>query len=249
MWYADYPQSKFHFFNDNTEWLQMDKLGHAGTAYYLSRFSYESFRWTGLDKRRSAIYGSAAGFTFLSLIEVFDGFSAQWGASPGDILANTCGTALFLGQQLMWEEQKVLLKFSWSPSKYASYRPNALGAGVHEQLLKDYNAQTYWLSVNVRSTLGEWTHAPHWLNLALGYSAEGLLGGKTNPSTDSFGRPLPDFNRSRQYFLSLDIDLTRIKTRNKALTFLLHAFGWIKIPFPALEYQKGKGIKGRALYF
>lgn len=28
MWYADYPQSKFHFYNDNSEWMQMDKVGH-----------------------------------------------------------------------------------------------------------------------------------------------------------------------------------------------------------------------------
>jgi hypothetical protein len=25
LWYAGYPQSSFHFINDNGEWLQMDK--------------------------------------------------------------------------------------------------------------------------------------------------------------------------------------------------------------------------------
>src|SRR6476620_6964690 len=29
LWYADYPRSDFHFVNDNAEWLQMDKAGHA----------------------------------------------------------------------------------------------------------------------------------------------------------------------------------------------------------------------------
>src|ERR1035437_7802121 len=28
LWYKDYPQSKFHLFNDNAEWMQMDKGGH-----------------------------------------------------------------------------------------------------------------------------------------------------------------------------------------------------------------------------
>src|SRR5690349_20178397 len=36
-WYKDYPQSSFHLFNDGDEWLQMDKAGHAGSAYYLAR--------------------------------------------------------------------------------------------------------------------------------------------------------------------------------------------------------------------
>ena len=227
----------------------MDKAGHAGTAFYLSRFSYDAFRWTGLGSRRSAWYGSLAGFGFLSLIEVFDGFSAAWGASPGDIIANTSGTALFLGQQLLWDEQKILFKFSWFPSPYAKYRPDALGANLPEQFLKDYNGQTYWLSMNLRSCLGEWTHSPSWLNLALGYSADGLLGGMSNPSTDKAGNPLPVFERRRQYLLSLDIDITRIKCRYKPVNFLLKSFGWVKIPFSALAYQEGKGFTFFPIYY
>jgi hypothetical protein len=33
-WYKDYPQSEFHWFDDNDEWLQVDKIGHATTAAY-----------------------------------------------------------------------------------------------------------------------------------------------------------------------------------------------------------------------
>ncbi|PWU03962.1 MAG: hypothetical protein C5B52_02360, partial [Bacteroidetes bacterium] len=32
-WYADYPKSSFHFFDDWDEWGKMDKLGHMWTAY------------------------------------------------------------------------------------------------------------------------------------------------------------------------------------------------------------------------
>ena len=37
LWYADYPRSKFHTINDSDEWLQMDKLGHAFSAYQLGK--------------------------------------------------------------------------------------------------------------------------------------------------------------------------------------------------------------------
>src|ERR1700742_236943 len=32
-WYKNYPRSSFHTFNDDGEWLQVDKFGHAWTAY------------------------------------------------------------------------------------------------------------------------------------------------------------------------------------------------------------------------
>jgi hypothetical protein len=42
LWYKDVPSSSFHFFNDNNEWLQMDKMGHAMTSYYIGRGGYHS---------------------------------------------------------------------------------------------------------------------------------------------------------------------------------------------------------------
>jgi len=36
LWYKKFPHSKFHMFNDNNEWLSMDKMGHATTAYNIA---------------------------------------------------------------------------------------------------------------------------------------------------------------------------------------------------------------------
>src|ERR1700716_565760 len=36
LWYKKFPKTRFHFFNDNAEWLQMDKVGHMTTAYTLA---------------------------------------------------------------------------------------------------------------------------------------------------------------------------------------------------------------------
>src|SRR3954465_6681452 len=46
-WYSDYNTGQFHFFNDNKEWLQMDKLGHAFSAYHSGRLMMDAFRWAG----------------------------------------------------------------------------------------------------------------------------------------------------------------------------------------------------------
>ena len=89
VWYKDYPQSNFHFFNDWNEWNQLDKFGHFGSAYYLSRWGTSLVRWTGYSPKKSAILGTGMGYLFQTTIEVMDGFSSKWGFSPGDVLANT----------------------------------------------------------------------------------------------------------------------------------------------------------------
>jgi hypothetical protein len=86
------------------------------------------------------------------------------------------------------------------------------------------------------------------LNVAAGYGADGMIGGYSNPPlADGFGNPLA-FERYRQFYLSLDIDLTRIKTRSPFLKAALMAFGFIKIPAPALEFNK-YGVKGHWVGF
>ena len=75
IWYRDYPQGSFRIFNDWPEWNQMDKAGHAFTAYLFSRYAYAGLRWSGL--KRPAARWTAFGVANLlqGTIEVFDGFA------------------------------------------------------------------------------------------------------------------------------------------------------------------------------
>lgn len=246
-WYKNHPQSKFHFLNDNKEWLQMDKMGHATTAYYLGKLSYNSLRWSGLAEKKSVLFGGAMGIFYLTAIEILDGFSAKWGFSSGDMIANTFGSGLFVSQQLLWKEQRLQLKWSYHQSKYAPYRPDLLGKNLSEEWVKDYNGQTYWLSANIKSFLSKEHKFPAWLNLAVGYGAEGMTGAAQN-SLRYNGTTIPPFKRYRQFYLSGDIDISRIKTRSKTLHLILNALSFIKIPFPTLELSQGKIIT-HPLYF
>lgn len=247
-WYKNYPQSNFHWFNDNDEWLQMDKIGHATTSAYFGKFGYEMYRWAGVDRKKSIWIGGSMGFVFLTVIEVLDGFSSQWGASSGDLIANTSGAALFIGQQLAWDDQRFNLKWSYHPTEYAKYNPDQLGKSGIESMLKDYNGQTYWLSGNIKSFLPKSSKVPYWLNIAIGYGGEGMTGATSNPS-EVDGVPIPDFPRYRQYFLTFDVDIPRIKTRSHVLKFFLNGLNFIKIPFPTLEYNKESGLVFHPLYF
>jgi uncharacterized protein YfiM (DUF2279 family) len=239
LWYADVPRSGFHLFNDNADWLQMDKAGHAFGAYQISRMGYQAVRWTGSDERKSVWAATGFAILYMTSFEVMDGFSAGWGFSPGDALVNVAGAALFASQQLGWEDQRITLKFGYSQSGLAQYRPNLLGANAVERILKDYNGQQYWLSVNP-SSFGSRDHSIlPWLNIALGYSGQGMLGGSANPDFNESGMALPDMARYRQVYVSLDVDLTRIQTRSGFLRTLFSVINVIKVPAPALEWSRG----------
>ncbi|MCW3085505.1 MAG: hypothetical protein JWP12_2871 [Bacteroidetes bacterium] len=248
LWYKDYPRSAFHFFNDNDEWLQMDKVGHMTTSYYIGRVGIGLMNWTGLKRKKAIWYGGMLGSLYQTTIEVLDGYSSQWGFSLGDFAANTAGSFLCVGQQLAWNEQRIVLKYSFQQSPYAKYRPNLLGSDLQENVLKDYNGQIYWLSVNLYSFMNKDSKFPKWLNIAAGYGANGMTGGSFNPPyIDENGNQIY-FDRYRQFYLSLDVDLTRIKTKSRFLKSVFYAVGFIKIPAPALEFSK-HGVKGNMLGF
>lgn len=247
-WYKNYPQSSFHFFNDNDEWMQVDKCGHAITAYYVGRVGYESYKWAGVERNKAIWFGGMLGFVYLLNIEILDGFSSQWGFSAGDFAANTVGSAVFISQQLIWDEQKFVLKYSFHPTKYAQYRPDLLGKNFIQQTFKDYNGHSYWISGNISSFLPRSSKFPKWLNIAVGYGAEGMLGAGANP--DSYnGNTLLHYDRYRKFLLSIDIDLTRIPTKSKALKAVFTILSFIKIPAPTIEYNTLGHFEFHPIYF
>ncbi|RYF94272.1 MAG: DUF2279 domain-containing protein [Chitinophagaceae bacterium] len=247
-WYADYNRTHFHFFDDIPEWNQMDKAGHIWTTYHVSRASKEMWAWTGLNKRTSAILGGVSGMVYQSIIEIQDAYSAEWGFSWGDVGANIAGAGLFVLQELTSGRQNVLVKMTFWPKKYPSnltQRRNELfGSSVAERVLKDYNSQTYWVSANLQSMVPD-LDVPAWLNVAVGYGAEGMFGGRSNEWIDKQGT-YQDFRsivRSRKFYLSPDIDLTRIPTRSKVLRKVFFVLNVIKVPAPALQLTSGRGLK------
>jgi Predicted periplasmic lipoprotein (DUF2279) len=263
-WYKDYPKSKFHFFNDNAEWLQMDKAGHVFNGYFLSNWCIGLYKWAGLNNTQASWLGGVSGNLLLTTIEILDGFSSKWGASPGDLLANTIGSGLAISQSLIWQEQRIQMKISVWPKSYPTdlkeRAGNLYGNTVAETVLKDYNALTVWVSVNPYSFMKKESRFPKWLNISAGYSAEGLYGGFENKWCSEPGVSpencngaeiidRTDIRRYRQFLLSVDVDFTKIKTRSPFLKTLFGVLNIIKIPAPAIEFNELGQVKFHPVYF
>lgn len=244
LWYANYPQSKFHFINDNSDWLQMDKAGHVFSAYQIGRFGSEMLQWSGSSRKNQLIYGAGLGLVFLTAVEVLDGYSREWGASSGDMVANAAGTALYVSQELLWKEQRITPKFSFHSTKFAELRPEVLGKSFSEQILKDYNGQTYWLSANLHSFAKE-SKLPKWLNVAIGYGAEGMVTGNIKNTEFLANNPA----RFRQFYLSFDVDLTKIETNSRFLKAVFSVLNTVKVPAPTIEFRRFNDIKYHLIYF
>ncbi len=251
-WYKGYRHTSFHVFNDSREWLQVDKTGHAWTAYTVGRYSADIWQWAGLSHKKAVWIGGLSGAGYLTVIEWLDAHSAKWGWSWADMGANVLGSGLFISQELIWKEQRVQFKFSAHPKSYdASLKPRAddlFGKSLPEKILKDYNGQTYWLSFNLKSFLPD-SKLPPWLNISAGYGAEGMLGGFENKWFNNDGSVTTryDITRRRQFYISPDIDLPKIKTKSKAVRTLLNVLNAVKVPAPALEFSKGR-LRGHWLY-
>ncbi|RYY65696.1 MAG: DUF2279 domain-containing protein [Chitinophagaceae bacterium] len=249
-WYKDYPRSPFHSFNDVAEWQQMDKAGHAWAVYSMSHIGFGLWRWSGYSNKGATLLAAGSGLAFMLGIEYLDGRSSEWGWSWGDAGADLFGAALFAGQQLTWKEQKVRLKFSAHVYDYpADLKERArtlYGTSLPNKLLKDYNAQTYWLSFPLPKA---W-NLPKWLHLSVGYGADGMYGGFDNTATKdgalTFDRR--DIRRYRQWYLAPDIDLTQIRTKSKLLRSIFYSVNILKFPAPALEFSNGS-VKGHWLHF
>ncbi len=269
VWYSEFERSKFHFFNDLGEWENMDKLGHTFTAYMEANWVYKGARWTGLENRKSIWLGISLGTLFQASVETLDAYSAKWGFSVPDIAFNTLGVSVFGAQQLIWNEQRILLKVSSFHKPYpdflvtavdgssttllSSRAKNLYGGSYAASFLKDYNAMTLWASVNVRSFVkNKESKIPKWLNIAVGYGAENMFGGFQNEWTEdevNYVLNNEDFPRYRQVYLSLDIDLSRIKTKSHFLKTLFSLVNVIKIPAPALEINTLGKVQFHPIFF
>ncbi|MEZ4954488.1 MAG: DUF2279 domain-containing protein [Saprospiraceae bacterium] len=269
-WYKDYPLTGFHTFNDLKEWKGMDKAGHFHAAYVQSKYAFKGALWTGMDRRKAMWTGVGVATGIQATIEIMDGFSEEWGFSVGDIAFNTLGASLFAAQEMLWQEQRILMKVSSTQPDYprspvfsidgghqTTLRQRAdelYGSSPSEVFLKDYNAMTIWASFNIKAfTSKKNGKFPAWLNAAFGLGASNIYGGFSNQWSNDDGGQFAlseqEYPRYYQFYLAPDIDLSRIPSRHKWVKFALGFVNWIKIPSPAMELNSRSGLKFHAFYW
>ena len=262
-WYSQTEREKFHFFNDWGEWNQMDKLGHAYSCYFESKWHYDLFKWAGVKEKNAIWIGMLMGNMWQLSIEINDGFQKKWGFSWGDILMNMSGSLLFGVQQYVWHDQKINMKYSAFPVNYKKYDdPQVLaraeklyGTSFTDIILKDYNAITIWWSISPGSFIkNPNSKFPKCIQFSFGYGASGMLGGynniwdKNNLSGDidwTTANPADivdrsDIQRLKRFYFSFDIDWTKLPVKKHWAKGLMKVLNIFKLPAPAIEFNNNK---------
>ncbi len=268
-WYSKTEKSKFHTFNDWGDFNNIDKLGHGMSCYFESKWTYDLFKWSGVKEKHAIWIGMLTGNLWQLSIEVHDGFQKKWGFSWGDMGMNLTGSLLFGIQQYWWHEQRVMMKMSSFPINYTKrYKDTEIkqradklfGTSFAETMLKDYNAMTIWFSVTPGSFIKEKKqNFARALQVSFGFGAGGMLGGYENrwSKNDLSGDNIldgtdpadiidrSDIERYRRYYISMDIDWTKIPVKRKWAKTCLGIINIIKLPFPALEFNTASSHKVR----
>ena len=259
-WYQQYERVPFHSFNDWPEWNQMDKAGHVWTAYMETRWTAQALKWSGVKPSVADAAAAGTGLLFQTTLEMLDAGSAKWGFSWSDMGANVVGTALHFAQEKFWQEQRIAVKFSFHPVDYSRRLPTSYNKNIHqrvdnlfgetliEKTLKDYNGQTYWISVNPHSFADAFK--PTWLNIAVGYGSHRMLGGVRNKwLTNGTSHDYTFIEREREFYLSPDIDFTKIPTKSPVLKTMFELLNVVKFPAPALMMNDRGKVTFQPLYF
>jgi len=242
-WYKRSKLSSFHWFDDKGEWNQIDKAGHIFGGYFQTMWGYELLRYCGLSNKQSAVIGAILGVSIQSSIEIMDGFSSKYGASRSDLGANLIGAFIAASQYWMWEEQRIMLKYSYDGNKayekgeLAERASELFGDSALDKGLKDYNNMTLWASVNPSKFFpGVY---PKWLNYSIGYSADNLYGGFENKWIDKDGKKhdRSDLPRMRILNFSLDADLPQLSNGNKAELAIFKMLNIFKVPLPRVQHK------------
>ncbi len=246
--YRNNLHSSFNFINDLGENKDIDKTGHIFSSYTLSIAGIHLLKQTGMDRKRAAWLGGSYGTVFLTTKEILDGFREGSGFSVPDMAANIAGSALAVSQELLLGHQVARMKYSYYESGLAEETSYDPGRNLVDRMIFNYTGQTHWMSLNINSLGGRMEVFPGWLNIAFGYSICGVTGGCSGPLVAESTDPAR-YGGYRQVFIAPDIDLSAIETGSGFFNGLLRTLNFLKIPSPALEYNRVEGFRLHLLYF
>lgn len=171
-----------------------DKFGHAYFGYASTRLLTWSFQWAGNDALRSRRLGAGLTGSLLLAVEVFDGFTEEFGFGAGDLLMNGVGIGLgwLLESHPAWDEL-----FDFRLRYWPSDRKEREEDGT--SIAEDYSGQTYLLLLKASGVPALRRHTLlRYLEVAVGYGSRGY-------------RPeRPPEERERNVYYGLSLNLARL---------------------------------------
>lgn len=229
----------FHIYEDIQYALWVDKFGHFYGGYATSYLLSEMLMLSGTGWETSTLLGGLLGLSYMTYVEVLDGYSKGFGFSPSDFYADVAGAGFFVAQYYLPILQNFSPKFEYVNPKWLG----ELDRLPHDSFIDNYSAQSFWLSINIRNLIGGKfkQYVPDWINLAVGYAAYSLCTSdwKTGefPYDKKDSYPVNDITAgNRKLIIALDYDLVKLLPDGPPFwNWMKQSLNLFKLPSPALE--------------
>ena len=232
-WWAGERADRFWINHDwGMAFRDQDKFGHVLGGYHLARMGSDLLRAACVPARNAVTWGAVYAAAFQLQIEIWDGFFADYGFSPPDVLANTAGTALALAQARRPALRAIKPTFSYDPT--AAY-DNRARHGNAPRATIDYSGQTYWLSADVDALLPAELERfwPGLLRLSVGHSITDWIDAESGAVSTA----------RRRILLSIDIDPEKLPGEHPLWRRIKRELSYYRFPAPALQlYPTTKGV-------
>jgi hypothetical protein len=219
-WWKD-NRSPFHFQEDLTYGLWVDKIGHFYGAALFTFTSSRLLEWANVPANHAVLYGAGMALLFQTYIEIEDGFST-WGFDRVDFAFDIGGAAWPVLQDRVSFLKNFDLKLSYRPSPLLDQPGGSGFRGQKHLMIDDYEGQTFFLSANVNNLLpvAAKPYWPEFLCLAVGFGARDIVKPEPYPVL----------------FLSLDYDMRRIIPQTSSfLRTLSAALNFVHFPAPTVR--------------
>ncbi len=213
-WSSD--RTSFHFQNDWSYALSIDKVGHFYAGTLLAHAFSAGLEAGNFQSEQAAVYGTAAALAFQLYVEIEDGFGKDWGFSPGDATADFLGASYGLAQYYYPFLKNFQFRFSYFPSQ-------KMREGLHPgNGIDDYEGQKYWMSMRLKNLLPEKAakYWPAFLMLSAGVGVKNLDGSGGG---------------ERDIYIALDLDAEEIPLYGKGWQFIKNTLNYFHFPLPGVR--------------
>lgn len=215
-------------FGRDTEFLGIDKLGHAYATYVGVRTLVPFFESVGNPPEDARRLAALSTWGTLTAVEILDGFSRQYRFSHEDFIANTVGTVMgyALAANPGWDDL-IDFRLQYRPSPLSGWDPPG-----------DYAGQRYWLIAKAEG-IQALRNVPvlRYLEVGVGYGAPGV------DTPDEYA--LHDFaQRRREVFWGVSLNLSRVLAdafyggqRSTTRTQRLAEYAFDIVQLPTIYYR------------
>ena len=225
-WWSGERAKHFFFRADwDQDFRDQDKFGHLVGGFHLARIGGALLRDACASRKHALVWSAVYATLFQLQIEIWDGMYKKYGFSYADILANTAGMALAVGQQMHQGLRAIKPTISYRRS--AAMR-NARNIPGELRPSLDYSGQTYWFSADVNALLPENARGywPSFLRISAGHSITDWI----NPATGE------NMRAKRKLLMSIDLDIEKLPGNNPLWKTVKRNLSYVHLPSPALQF-------------